>query len=157
MTRYVKRMLRRRNFLDLSTDGMNALYGLNEDYQKNPDAGNTRITEDQIVDARTQYYQGKLEDEMLKILYLERFSLYSLVSRLGKPWILHNFRLLLPEEDFGTQLQHMISFHTKYPFGMYLTSAMQFQALKLLLSNTMGVQLEVKTYSIFYNILLRRS
>ena len=76
MTRYVKRMLRRRSFLDLSRHGIGAFW-ISEDYQRNPDDRTTYtgITEDQIVEARTQYYQGKLVDEMLKILYLERFSL----------------------------------------------------------------------------------
>ena len=58
--------------------------------------------------------------------------------------IWYHFRLLLPEDDFGTQLQHMTSFHTGYPFPMHINSSMQFNSSKLLLANTMNVNLEVR-------------
>ena len=51
--------------------------------------------------------------------------------------------MVLPEDDFGTQLQHMIAFQTDYPFNMSLLSSMTLDGLKLLLSNTMGIELRV--------------
>ena len=72
MMRYVERMVRWRSFCT-------SFMECSEDYKKDPDDIKTRITEDQIVEARTQYYQEKLVDAMLKILYLERFNV-----KLGK-------------------------------------------------------------------------
>ena len=54
-------------------------------------------------------------------------------------------RMLLPEEDFGSQLQHMLSFHTEYPFEISSKSEMQYEGLKLLLANTLGANLEVRS------------
>ena len=51
--------------------------------------------------------------------------------------------MLLPEDNFGNQLQHMISFQTAYPFDMQLDSSMQLEGLKLLFSNIMDVNIEV--------------
>ena len=72
MMRYVKRMVRRRVFL---SDG---IFGSGKDHTNHPDscrsASEYCISEDRIIESRTQYYQGKLVDAMLKILYLERFS-----------------------------------------------------------------------------------
>ena len=72
MARYVKRMVRRRKFVQSAVD-----FWSNEDHQKdaNWEAENNGLTEDQIAEARVQYYQENLVDEMLKILYLERFSI----------------------------------------------------------------------------------
>ena len=58
--------------------------------------------------------------------------------------MLQIFRMILPEEDFGSQLQHMIPYQTNYPFKMALHSTMTFEGLKWLLFNTMGANLEVK-------------
>ena len=70
MMRYVKRMVRRREFAPY-----NDPFGKTKDYTKHPDCTwGYCISEDKIIESRTQYYQGKLVDAMLKILYLERFS-----------------------------------------------------------------------------------
>ena len=66
MTRYVERMIGRRVFA--CRDALACPY----DYQRN--IGENGLSKERIVDARTQHYQGKLVDAMLKILYLERFN-----------------------------------------------------------------------------------
>ena len=66
MTRYVKRMVGRRVF----SCGLSCA----EDYQANPHDRWAKVSEDRVIESRMQFYQGKLVDAMLKILYLERFS-----------------------------------------------------------------------------------
>lgn len=64
MSRYVKRTMGRREFgcwLDCTDDAMR------------PPGEN--VPEERVVEARIAYYQRKLVDAMLKILYLERLSL----------------------------------------------------------------------------------
>ena len=60
--RYVKRMIKRREF----DCGMYCY----EDRERKPEEG--LISVERVVEARTQYYQSKMVDAMLKILYTER-------------------------------------------------------------------------------------
>ena len=67
MTRYVKRMLRRRSF----SCGFLFCAG---DYARDPDDVESEVPDETIIESRVQHYQRKLVDTMLKILYLERYS-----------------------------------------------------------------------------------
>ena len=111
MARYVKRMLRRRVFFcGISCTG---------DYAANPD--NPDFPEDRIIESRIQYYQRKLVDVMLKILYLERYSFELGMSRNLSPE-LTQFQVVATRRRFW----HSAATHDLFPHRVPFPHAIKF-------------------------------